>query len=164
VGPVREAERAAAEWPRLQVEEDDLAPRITEREHRLDTARADLRRTELLLDLHERWSSRRTAQEQLAAAPEGEPIPAETVQRLATLRPEVDVLRTRETDLAKQVGDLEPIASAAVPHEDLRRVLEGAVHAVPGAAVLGGQLPRHSGMGGLDTGALHTPACRCASR
>ena|GEM_PF-5500276 len=60
-----------------------------------------------------------TAREQLAAAPEGEPVSDAVVQRLNTLRPEVDILRVRETDLAKQVAALDPTASAQVPDEDL---------------------------------------------
>lgn len=119
VALVHEAERAAADWPRLSAEEEDLAARITEQEHRLDTARADLRRTELLLELHDGWSRRRTALARLAAAPDGASIPGETVQRLATLRTEVEVLSGQAADLAKQVADLEPAASAAVPHEAL---------------------------------------------
>jgi|GEM_PF-3297964 len=132
---VREAERAAAEWPRLQAEEDGLTGRIASAETRLDTMRADLRRTELLLELHERWSGRRAAREQIAEAPPGEPIPEEAVRRLRTLRPEVDVLLAREVDLAQQVGELEPAASAAVPHEALLPLAEGIAAAVSGVPI-----------------------------
>ncbi len=113
------AEGAAAEWPRLLASGDDLAARITSLEHQIVTVRGELRCNELLLELHERWSSRRAAQEQLAAAPQGERVPEETVERLAILRPEVNVLRSRDNALSKQVADLEPAASAPVPHKDL---------------------------------------------
>lgn len=111
----------------------DLAIRIGEAERRAEALRGQLRRTELLLELQDRWSARRAAQELRAASPE-EP-PDEVVQRIGTLRPEVDLLGERTTTLARQVADLEPAALAPLPDEALLPLTAAIAQALDGVSI-----------------------------